>query len=95
MAELADGAAKVRTGLRPEGRAPIREGVAIFDAETGGAEIGRVCSGGFGPSAGGPIAMAILPADLSAGATVWAELRGKRIPVTVSELPFIKPDYKR
>ena len=95
LAELADGAAKVRTGLRPEGRAPIREGVAIFDAETGGAEIGRVCSGGFGPSAGGPIAMAILPADLSAGATVWAELRGKRIPVTVSELPFIKPDYKR
>ena len=39
--------------------------------------------------------MAILPASLSVGDTVWAELRGKRIPVTVAELPFIKPDYKR
>ena len=95
LAELASGAAKTRMGLRPEGRAPIREGVAIFDASEGGNDIGTVCSGGFGPSVGGPVAMAILPASLSVGDTVWAELRGKRIPVTVAELPFIKPDYKR
>ena len=95
LAELASGAAKTRMGLRPEGRAPIREGVAIFDASEGGTDIGTVCSGGFGPSVGGPVAMAILPASLSVGDTVWAELRGKRIPVTVAELPFIKPDYKR
>ncbi|MFV0293290.1 MAG: glycine cleavage system aminomethyltransferase GcvT [Paracoccus sp. (in: a-proteobacteria)] len=95
LPELADGPKQVRQGLRPEGRAPIREGVAIFDAETGGTEIGRVCSGGFGPSAGGPVAMAILPASFVPGNHVWAELRGKRIPVTVSEMPFIKPDYKR
>ncbi|MFV0409785.1 MAG: glycine cleavage system aminomethyltransferase GcvT [Paracoccus sp. (in: a-proteobacteria)] len=95
LAELAEGAVKLRMGLRPEGRAPIREGVAIYDAAEGGAQIGTVCSGGFGPSVGGPVAMAILPAELSPGDTVWGELRGKRIPVTIAELPFIKPDYKR
>lgn len=95
LAELAEGPAKKRVGLRPEGRAPIREGVAIFDAAEGGAQIGTVCSGGFGPSVGAPVAMAILPATLASGDTVWAELRGKRIPVSVADLPFITPDYKR
>ncbi|AUH33295.1 glycine cleavage system aminomethyltransferase GcvT [Paracoccus tegillarcae] len=84
-----------RVGLRPEGRAPIREGVAIFDAETGGTQIGTVCSGGFGPSVGGPVAMAYLPADLSSDAQVWAELRGKRMPVRLAAMPFISPSYKR
>ena len=95
LAELANGASRTRRGLRPEGRAPIREGGEIFDAAEGGASLGKVCSGGFGPSAGGPIAMAILPADLAEGATVWAELRGKRMAVTLSPLPFHKPSYKR
>ncbi|WBU63436.1 glycine cleavage system aminomethyltransferase GcvT [Paracoccus aerodenitrificans] len=95
LPELAEGAAKIRTGLRPEGRAPIREGVSIYDAAEDGAEIGQVCSGGFGPSVGGPVAMAILPAGLSSGDTVYAELRGKRVPAIIADLPFIKPDYKR
>ena len=95
LAELAAGSARSRKGLRPEGRAPIREGVEIFDAAEGGALLGKVCSGGFGPSVGGPIAMAILPADLAEGATVWAELRGKRVVVTLSPIPFHKPSYKR
>lgn len=95
LAELAAGPARRRMGLRPEGRAPIREGVAIHDAPEGGTQIGAVCSGGFGPSTGGPIAMAILPATLSPGATVWAELRGRRLPVTVAALPFHQPGYKR
>ncbi|MTH65910.1 glycine cleavage system aminomethyltransferase GcvT [Paracoccus shanxieyensis] len=95
LPELARGPARTRRGLRPEGRAPIREGVAIFAADEGGAPIGKVCSGGFGPSVGGPIAMAVLPADLSDGATVWAELRGKRVAVTLTPLPFHKPSYKR
>nr|HRO15905.1 glycine cleavage T C-terminal barrel domain-containing protein [Paracoccus sp. (in: a-proteobacteria)] len=88
-------AARSRKGLRPEGRAPIREGVELFAAAEGGAPIGRVTSGGFGPSVGGPVAMAALPADLAEGATVYAELRGKRMPVTVASLPFVKPTYKR
>lgn len=84
-----------RRGLRPEGRAPIREGVNIFDAETGGSAIGTVSSGGFGPSAGGPVAMARLPVGVKDGDIVWAELRGRRIPVTVVALPFVTPSYKR
>lgn len=94
-AEMAAGAAKVRTGLRPQGRAPIREGVELFDAAEGGQLIGKVRSGGFGPSVGGPIAMAEVTAGLSEGTTIWAELRGKRLPVDVSALPFYKPNYKR
>ena len=95
LAELASGPAMTRRGLRPEGRAPIREGVEVFDAAEGGRRIGIVCSGGFGPTVGGPVAMAILPVDLAEGATVYAELRGKRLPVTLTALPFHKPSYKR
>jgi len=95
LAELAAGPLCRRIGLRPEGRAPIREGVEIFDAAEGGALLGKVCSGGFGPSVGGPVAMAILPSGLVPGATVWAELRGKRIPVTITPLPFHQPSYRR
>lgn len=95
LGELAGGPAVTRRGLRPEGRAPIREGVAIFADATGGDAVGHVSSGGFGPSVGGPIAMARLPADLSEGAALYAELRGKRIPVTITPLPFITPSYKR
>lgn len=82
-----------RRGLRPEGRAPIREGVALFDGD--GAAIGTVSSGGFGPSVGGPVAMARIPAGIPEGATISAELRGKRVPLTVCALPFVTPSYKR
>ena len=88
-------ATRTRRGLRPTGRAPIREGVTLFDAAEGGNEIGTVTSGGFGPSLGGPMAMAIIPADIPDGTTVHAELRGRRIPVTVVPTPFVKPTYKR
>lgn len=88
-------AVRTRRGLRPEGRAPIREGVAIFAAPEGGEAIGSVSSGGFGPSVGAPVAMAILPADLPEGATVYAELRGKRLPAAIAPMPFVKPTYKR
>lgn len=84
-----------RIGLRPEGRAPLREGVQIFAAAEGGPVIGTVSSGGFGPSVGGPIAMARLPVAFAPGMTVWAELRGKRLPATLCALPFVTPSYKR
>lgn len=93
--ELANGPTVTRRGLRPEGRAPIREGVEIFAEEEGGQALGKVCSGTFGPSVGGPVAMALLGASLPDGTRLWAELRGKRLPVILSELPFITPSYKR
>lgn len=95
LADLANGPRVTRRGLRPEGRAPIREGVEIFAEESGGDAIATVTSGGFGPSVGGPIAMAAVDPSLPDGATLYAELRGKRIPVTVTKLPFIIPSYKR
>lgn len=85
--------AMLRRGLRPEGRAPIREGVALFSED--GQPIGMVSSGGFGPSVGGPVAMARIPAEIPEGATILAELRGKRLAVTVCALPFVLPSYKR
>ncbi|MDO5705234.1 MAG: glycine cleavage system aminomethyltransferase GcvT [Paracoccus sp. (in: a-proteobacteria)] len=95
LMELEEGVSRARRGLRPEGRAPVREGVELFDAEIGGHSLGRVSSGGFGPSVGGPVAVAILDPALPDGTRLWAELRGKRIPVVISPMPFVKPSYKR
>lgn len=95
LPELAAGPANTRMGLRPEGRAPIREGAPVFADETAAEPIGQVTSGGFGPSVGGPVAMATVPAGLAAGTTVYAEVRGKRLPATITPLPFITPSYKR
>ena len=96
LAELSGGAPRKRVGLKPEGRAPMREGVALFPDETAPDRIGQITSGGFGPTVGGPVAMGYLPASLTApGTTVYGELRGKRLPVTVAPLPFTPANFKR
>ena len=96
LQQLADGPARVRVGLLPEGRAPMREGVALFDTDSGGVSVGHVTSGGFGPSVEAPIAMGYVPAALAAtGTPLWGEVRGKRLPVTVADLPFRPSTYKR
>lgn len=95
LRELSEGAARRRVGLRPEGRAPMREGVEIWDAAEGGSKIGVICSGGFGPSIEAPMAMAYLPAALSEGAVVWGDVRGKRLPAVVAAMPFNPTNYKR
>jgi len=96
LAELETGPLAQRVGLRPEGRAPMREGTVIWDAPEGGRNLGGVTSGGFGPSVEAPIAMGYVP-DFAAvpGTRLWGELRGKRLPVTVCELPFRPSTYKR
>jgi aminomethyltransferase len=95
LRELAQGPARRRTGLRPEGRAPMRGGVALFAATEAGEAIGRVTSGGFAPSLGAPVAMAYLPADLPDGAAVWGELRGRRLAARLVPLPFRPHSYQR
>jgi aminomethyltransferase len=93
--QLDAGAARRRVGLRPEGRAPVRGGALLFAADDGGEPLGRVTSGGFGPSVDAPVAMGYLPAALSKiGSRVFADLRGKREPATVVTLPFVKARYK-
>lgn len=96
LAEIATGAPSVRVGLKPEGRAPMREGVELFETETGGDAVGRITSGGFGPTVGGPVAMGYVPAQAAApGSRLYGEVRGKRLPVDVIALPFVKQSYKR
>ena len=95
LKDLADGPARRRVGLRPEGRAPMREGTEIYAGPEGGAPIGTVTSGGFGPSIEAPMAMAYLPADLAEGMTVYGEVRGKRLPAIIAPMPFQPTNYKR
>ncbi len=85
-----------RVGLRPEGRAPMREGVAIYNSETATDPVGHVTSGGFGPTVGGPVAMGYVNVDhASTGTPLWGEVRGKRMPVQVAAMPFVPANFKR
>ena len=92
--EIADGPTRRRVGLRPTGRAPARAGTDIVDAE--GTVIGRVTSGGFGPSVDGPVAMGyVLSSHTAVGTDLALMVRGKALPATVAKLPFVTPGYKR
>lgn len=94
LRELAEGPERCRVGLRPEGRAPMREGVELFAVD--GTPLGRVTSGGFGPSVEAPVAMGYVPASYAnTGTAVMGEVRGKRLPVTVVPMPFHPTTYKR
>ena len=74
----------------------MRQGAPLYAEADAKTAIGSVTSGGFGPSLDGPVAMGYVPAPLTFPATrVFAELRGKRLPLTVTALPFITPKYKR
>ena len=96
LGELAGGTARRRVGLRPEGRAPMREGTALFDAPEGGAQVGHVTSGGFGPTVGGPVAMGyVTTAHATDKTALYGEVRGKRMPVTVTPLPHVPAGFKR
>ena len=96
LGQLVNGAGRRRVGLRPEGRAPVRGGAAIFRDETDAAPVGTVTSGGFGISLNAPISMGYVPRDAATPCTrLFAEVRGKRLPVVVSDLPFVPTRYKR
>ncbi|WP_111411780.1 glycine cleavage system aminomethyltransferase GcvT [Billgrantia lactosivorans] len=83
-----------RVGLLGEGRAPVREGADLYAED--GRHVGRVTSGGFGPSVGRPVAMGyVLVEQAEVGTTVYAEVRGKRLPMVVSKMPFVAPGYYR
>ncbi|WP_416066300.1 glycine cleavage system aminomethyltransferase GcvT [Rhizobium sp. ZK1] len=96
LGELDKGVTRKRVGLKPEGKAPVRGHAKLYADAEGKTEIGEVTSGGFGPSVEGPVAMGYVPVShAGVGTQVYAEVRGKYLPVTVSALPFIKPTYKR
>lgn len=90
---LKEGAPSKRVGFAVEGKMPVREGAKIFSE---GAEVGVITSGGFAPSVGAPIAMGYVATQYSApGTPLDAEVRGKRVPLTVSAMPFTPHRYVR
>ena len=96
LQQLDDGPPRRRVGLRPQARMPIRGGTSLFATLPATVAIGAVTSGGFGPSVGAPVAMGYVPPAFAlAGTTVFAEVRGSRVPVDVTELPFVPHRYKR
>lgn len=92
--QLADGPARTLVGIRPEGRAPAREGTGIEDAD--GRTIGEITSGGFGPTVGGPVSMGYVPPALAEpGTRIGLAIRGKIHPADVVGLPFTPHRYQR
>jgi len=96
LEQLETGAPRRRVGLRPEGRAPIREGAPLFADDVSVEPIGAVTSGGFGPTLNAPVAMGYVPTPFAAvGTKLFAELRGQRLPLAVAPMPFVANTYKR
>ena len=96
LGQIDHGASRRRVGLRTEGRAPVREGAKLYESMEADEPIGAVTSGGFGPSAAAPVAMGYVPAaHCATGSIVFAELRGQRLPMRVTSLPFVAHSYKR
>ena len=91
---VAQGPAERRVGLRAEGRLPVRGGAVLFD--DAGNPVGRVTSGGFGPSAGYPVAMGYVATPLAkTGAGLFTDVRGTRVPLEIRALPFIPHRYHK
>ena len=94
FAQQQQGVSRKRVGLLPQERTPVREGAEIVDQD--GKVIGKVCSGGFGPTLGAPLAMGYVDSSQAAlDSEVWAIVRGKRVPLKVSKMPFVPQRYYR
>jgi aminomethyltransferase len=92
--QIADGVARKRVGILPDGKAPAREGTGITDAD--GAPIGTVTSGGFGPSVEGPIAMGYVDiAHATTDTPVNLVVRGQPRPGRIAPMPFVPNRYYR
>lgn len=88
------GTAQTRVMLTVDGRAPVREGAELVNAD--GETIGRVCSGGFGPTVGGPVVMAYVNSDVVESDTpIFAALRGKQIPLVLAKGSLLPSRYAR
>jgi aminomethyltransferase len=92
--ELDTGAKRLRVGIRPEGRQPARAHTPV--QAPGGDVIGEVTSGGFGPSANGPVAMGyVARAQAADGTPLELMVRGKPLAARVAPLPFTPHRYAR
>ncbi len=94
MDRVFNGTTKKRVGILPTGRAPAREGTEITDKT--GRVIGKITSGGFGPSLNAPVAMGYVESRFAAdGAEIDLMVRGKPNPARVAPMPFVPNRYKR
>lgn len=90
---LSEGPARKLVGFAVEGKMPVREGAPIFASDQ---QVGVITSGGFAPSVDAPIAMGyVASAHIAIGTALEAEVRGKRVPLTVAQIPFIPHHYHR
>jgi aminomethyltransferase len=92
--EIAEGPSRLRVGLRLDGRQPARDGAEI--ATPDGTIVGRVTSGGFGPTVDGPVAMGwVDPAHAAPGTELAVLVRGRALPARVAALPFVPARFRR
>lgn len=92
--QMEHGPARLRVGLRPEGRAPARAETQVVADD--GTAAGGVTSGGHSPTLGAPVAMGYVRKDLAAeGSRVHLMVRGKPLPAVVSPMPFVPHRYVR
>jgi len=95
-AKISQGRKRKRVGLRPKERTPVRADAELYNGED--ALIGKVTSGGFGPTVGGPIALGLIGIDDDNddnGGNIFADVRGKRVAMEIAKLPFTPQNYKR
>lgn len=93
-AQLAQGVARKRVGLIGAERVPVREGAPLVDAD--GRALGTVTSGSLAPSLNQPVAMGYVPpSHAAAGTALFAVVRDKQVPLTVTALPFVPNRYHR
>jgi len=94
FSELASGSSRKRTGIKIEGRAPLRSGVKLVHEN--GRAAGHITSGSFGATANAPIAMGYVETALAApGTSLLAQVRDKSKPCVTCELPFVPHRYRR
>jgi aminomethyltransferase len=90
--QIEKGVSKVRVGIKPEGKIIAREKTSIFNKND--KNIGEITSGTFGPSVQAPVAMGYVENSFSEIDTkVFLEVRGKKYPAIISNLPFYKKSY--
>ena len=94
LQQIKEGAQRKRVGLEIEGRAPVREGAEIVNAN--GDAVGVVCSGGFSPTLKKPIAMAYVATEYAAvGTALQAKVRNKLVDISICKMPFVAQRYVR
>jgi aminomethyltransferase len=94
LGELRDGPRRRRVGIALDGRMPAREGAEVRSSD--GAPIGKVTSGGFGPTIGAPIAMGYVDSGhAEIGTPLILMVRSKELSARVAPLPFVPHRYYR